>query len=185
MTVRCTAAIGVASANTRGSAVLGADRSRLLAASAGALLTLIVLPPRAAAQSSTDGVASPSAAAVSPWGGSAPSPPTTTTTTDPAMAGDVGTVGPSGPTPAAVGSREDAARDEALEHLAPPRDISWAEDIERGCEHREGMRYASCDGPRRVVVPTDEARERAERLGLGTHATADTLWTGAPRPEWL
>src|SRR5262245_10779494 len=72
-----------------------------------------------------------------------------------------------------------------LEHLERVGDVAWAPEIERRCERRSGIRYASCDGPRRVVLPSEEASERAERLGLGTHAAADVLWTGAPPAEWI
>lgn len=42
-----------------------------------------------------------------------------------------------------------------------------------------------CDGPRRVPVPEGEALDRAERLGLGTRSALDTVYLGAPEPEWL
>ncbi len=85
----------------------------------------------------------------------------------------------------AAPAEEGDASTAGLDHLEHPPELTWAPDVERGCERRAGMRYASCDGPRRVVEPTDEARARAARLGLGTHATADELWTGSPRPEWV
>lgn len=58
-------------------------------------------------------------------------------------------------------------------------------DDDARCERRDGIRYAACDGPRRVASPSDEARARAERLGLGTHAAADLAYVGTPPPEWI
>jgi murein DD-endopeptidase MepM/ murein hydrolase activator NlpD len=66
--------------------------------------------------------------------------------------------------------------------LVPP---SFEEDDDTRCERRDGIRYAACDGPRRVAVPSEEARERAERLGLGTHAAADLAYVGTPPAEWV
>lgn len=62
---------------------------------------------------------------------------------------------------------------------------TFEEDDAARCERREGIRYAACDGPRRVVPPSPEARERAERLGLGTRAALDVAYVGTPPPEWI
>lgn len=66
-----------------------------------------------------------------------------------------------------------------------PIPTAFDEDADDRCERRAGIRYAACDGPRRVVAPSDEARERAERLGLGTHAAADLAYVGTPPDEWI
>jgi murein DD-endopeptidase MepM/ murein hydrolase activator NlpD len=94
-----------------------------------------------------------------------------------------------GGTPEAVGPEAEGgspvpADGPELEHLSRVAAVEWAPEIERGCERRAGMRYASCDGPRRVALPSEEAAERAARLGLGGHEAADALWTGAPPEEW-
>lgn len=68
---------------------------------------------------------------------------------------------------------------------APVVPLAFEEDLSERCERRAGIAYAACDGPRRVVPPSDEARARAERLGLGTRVAADLAYIGTPPPEWI
>lgn len=100
-----------------------------------------------------------------------------------------------GPSEAAPATEARASDAPPSEHAAPPglrRLVRGAvvaptfdEDDDARCERREGIRYAACDGPRRVAVPSEEAQERAARLGLGTHAAADLAYVGTPPPEWV
>jgi murein DD-endopeptidase MepM/ murein hydrolase activator NlpD len=80
-------------------------------------------------------------------------------------------------------SADDAAPTTVLAPIAAePR--AFLPDRDR-CHRYPGVRSPVCDGPRRVPEPTAEASERAARLGLGVHATADTLVVRAPLPEWV
>jgi murein DD-endopeptidase MepM/ murein hydrolase activator NlpD len=76
---------------------------------------------------------------------------------------------------------------EALRPLAPGpiAPESFDEDDAPRCTEREGIGYDACDGPLRVAVPSEEARERAERLGLGTRAAADLAYVGTPPEAWI
>jgi murein DD-endopeptidase MepM/ murein hydrolase activator NlpD len=82
----------------------------------------------------------------------------------------------------------------ALAQLSPIRPepmvpALWAPSRGNECWARErGTQLPStdvCDGPRRVPVAEGEAAERAERLGLGTHAAVDRVYIGRPPAEWV
>lgn len=183
----------LASARRRGSPVALAT---LVSVFAVAALGVLSPPSLAAAQASTDGAADATAGTISSVAAADAHEAALASRAavgEPAPRGerasarsDSSDVAAPSDSSGSTDSPDAATTDGALEHLGPPRDVTWDEaPTERECERRDGMRYASCDGPRRVVVPTGEARERAERLGLGTHATADALWTGSPRAEWV
>ncbi len=76
----------------------------------------------------------------------------------------------------------EGAEEEVAVALATPRPTEWMSKIRR-CRHRGARRY--CDGPRMVALPEGEAAERADALGLGETRTANTLFTGSPRQEWI
>jgi murein DD-endopeptidase MepM/ murein hydrolase activator NlpD len=85
--------------------------------------------------------------------------------------------------PAAAQARvaEETLRPLATGPIAP---ADFAEDDDPRCSAREGIGYDACDGPLRVAVPSEEARDRAERLGLGTREAADLAYVGTPPDAW-
>lgn len=89
---------------------------------------------------------------------------------------------------------DDGAASDGIDAPDPPRTplsraplvpSEYEVDEEARCEARPGVPYAACDGPRRVAVASDEARARAERLGLGTRAAADLAYIGRPPDAWI
>lgn len=68
--------------------------------------------------------------------------------------------------------------------IATPRPREWMPVHGRQCRHT-GRYRKLCDGPRRTPVPHGEAADRAERLKLGTRATAGKLLRSGPRPAWV
>ncbi|MEZ4288401.1 MAG: M23 family metallopeptidase [Polyangiales bacterium] len=78
---------------------------------------------------------------------------------------------------------------ESLRVLEPSVDLDAAPKIKRWqtalrrCGTYRGRRY--CNGPRRVPMPFGAAKARAERLHLGTKATAGRLLSERPRQSWI
>ena len=84
---------------------------------------------------------------------------------------------------AASASTARTPEEELLASPVPDREsIQWAAGSGRGCHRYHGRR--SCEGPRRVPELDDEARARAEAIGLTQPRIAHRATSGPPPEEW-